>query len=77
MCRVKDSTAVPFILAGTKTHKRDTRVQITEPGVSGAKKIEHTSPLTFSKGLKMAADIKAQGFFECSAKTGVSYIKIS
>ena len=56
MCRVKDSTAVPFILAGMKDHSGD------------------TTQVTFNEGLRMSEDIKARGFFECSAQTGVSYI---
>ena len=57
---------------GTKIHKRNTRVQILEPEKHGSKKIEQISYVTFNNGLKMASDIKAQGFFECSAKTRVS-----
>ena len=69
---VKDSDSVPFILVGTKIHKRNTRVQILEPGKKGSMEVEQSS-VTFNNGLKMASDIKAQGFFECSAKTRVSY----
>ena len=63
---------MPFILVGTKINKRNTRVQILEPGKRGSKEIERKFFVTFNNGLKMASDIKAQGFFECSAKTRVS-----
>ena len=64
---------MPFILVGTKINKRNTRVQILiEPGKHHSKEIEQKSSVTFNNGLKMASDIKAQGFFECSAKTRVS-----
>ena len=62
---------MPFILVGTKIHnRRDTGVQILDK--RGSKEIERKSSVTFNNGLKMASDIKAQGFFECSAKTRVS-----
>ena len=34
-----------------------------------------TTQVTFNEGLQMAADINAEGFFECSAQTGVSYMR--
>ena len=67
---VKDP--VPLILVGTNIHQRNTRGQILEPGKCGSKESERKSYVTFNNGLKMASDIKAQGFFECSAKTRVS-----
>ena len=33
-----------------------------------------TTQVPYIEGRKMAADIKAKGFFECSALTGVSHI---
>ena len=57
MCRVQDSTTVPFILAGMRGRPGD------------------TTQVTYNEGLQMAADIKAEEFFECSAQTGVSYIR--
>ena len=61
---------MPFILVGTNVHNRNKGV--LESGKGGSQEIERKSSVTFENGLKMASDIKAQGFFECSAKTRVS-----